>query len=376
MNVLCMPQAFKGSLAAPAAARAMVRGVLLVAPDAQAQALPMADGGDDTLDVLIGATDGQRFTIVAQDPLLRPVEADWGVLGDGETVIIEMAQASGLRLLAFQDLAPKQTSTYGTGQLLHAGLEAGYRRFIVGVGGSATVDAGTGAATALGVRFLDAAGRELPPGGGALAQLTSIDRSGLDRRWSKAEVHVACDVDMPLCGPRGAGLFAPQKGASPGVVRELEQALLHFCVVLEQATGINLRDMPMAGPSGGLAGMLHAVLGAHLRRGSELILDLAGLGDRIPGADLVIVGEGTMDWGSFEGKGPSVVAARARDAGVPVLAVVGQLADDSPPLDPWGIRDVEPLMAHAPSPEYAQRHAEALVEMATEQVVRRYLRTA
>ena len=376
MNVLCMPQAFKGSLTAPAAARAMVRGVLLAAPDAQAHALPMADGGDDTLDVLIDATGGQRFTMVALDPLLRPVQADWGVLGDGETAVVEMAQASGLRLLASRDLAPKRTSTYGTGQLLQAGLDAGYRRFIVGVGGSATVDAGTGAASALGMRFLNVSGQELPPGGGALAQLTSIDLSGLDPKWSEAEVHVACDVDMPLCGPRGAGLFAPQKGASPSVVRELEQGLLHFCAVLEHTTGVNLRDMPMAGPSGGLAGMLHAVLGAHLRRGSELILDVAGLGNRIPKADLVIVGEGTMDWGSFEGKGPSVVAARARDARVPVLAVVGQLADDVPPLDPWGIRDVEPLMAHAPSPEYAQTHADALVETATAQVVRRYLRTA
>ncbi|MEE9284807.1 MAG: glycerate kinase [Dehalococcoidia bacterium] len=373
MKILCMPQAFKGCLTAMEAAEAMARGVREALPGAAVDVLPMADGGDDTLEVLVRATGGRLLSGDVRGPGGRPVRARWGVLGDGETAVVEMAQASGLRLLSPQEMDPRTTSTYGTGQLILAALDEGYRRIIVGVGGSATVDGGTGAAQALGARFLDREGRTLPPGGAALARLASIDLRGLDAGVTEAKITVACDVDIPLCGQQGAWRFAAQKGATPEVMRELEAALERFGLVVAESLGVDLRSMPLAGPAGGLSGGLHAFAGARLAPGADLVLDLTGAGRRIPQADLVVTGEGTLDSGSFTGKGPAVVATKAREAGVPVIAVVGQLGDDLPDLAEQGIHTVEALVDHADGPQEALARARELVPRVTAAALRRFL---
>ena len=370
-----MPQAFKGSLHALHAAAAMTEGVRRVLPEAEALAVPMADGGDDTLDVLIGATGGRYLHAEVTGPTGLRTRARWGVLGDGQTAVVEMAQASGIRLLGPHELDPLNSTTAGTGQLIREALDAGCRKLIVGVGGSATVDGGAGAVQALGARFLDASGAELPPGGAALARLASIDLASLDPRVGESSILVACDVNMPLCGPRGAWRFAAQKGATPEAARELAVALERFGWMVAESLGVDLRSMPLAGPAGGLSGGLHAFLGAQLAPGPDLVLEATGIGQRVQEADLVIIGEGKMDGNTFWGKGPSVVAAQAHRAGVPVLAVVGQLGEDTPDLPSLGILEVETLVQHAASEEEALACAEGLVTIATQEALRRYVRS-
>ena len=367
-----MPQAFKGCLKAFDAAAAMAAAVKEVFPEAAAHVLPMADGGDDTLDVLMAAEAGRPYSALVQGPRGEPVKALWGVLGDGRTAVIEMAQASGIRLLAPEQRDPRVTSTYGTGQLIAAALEAGYRSLLVGVGGSATVDAGTGALTALGVRFLDANGRELAPGGASLARLARIDTAKLDQRARRATIRVACDVNMTLCGPRGSWRFAAQKGADESASHELEAALEHFARVVTEQLGIDLRFLPYGGPAGGLAGGLHAFLGASLEPGAELVLEAGGWGKLLPTADLVLIGEGMIDANTFRGKGPGKVASMAQRAGVPVIAIAGQIAQDAPELAAQGIVEVQTLLPYAASEADACAKAGELVHRATVDALRRW----
>ncbi len=365
MNVLCAPQAFKGTLSALAAAQAMAEGARRALPQAKVVVAPMADGGDDTLDVLVTATKGRYFTARVQDALGRAITARWGALGDGQTAVIEMAQASGIRLLKQHELAPRHTTTFGTGQLMRAAMDAGYRKILVGIGGSATVDAGAGAASALGARFLDTTGEPLAPGGAALARLQRIDLSGLDPRIRQTEISVACDVDIPLCGPRGAWTFAPQKGATPQVAKELAEAMEHFGTVVAAQLGVDLRNMSLAGPAGGLAGGLHALCGAKLLRGSNLVLEITGLKRLIAETDLVITGEGMFDRTTLSGKGPGAVAAWAKRHGVPVLVIAGLIGSDLPEMAALGIIGAESLLAHARSLDEAKADPAAAITKAT-----------
>lgn len=365
MLVLCMPQAFKGCLKAFDAATAMAASVQRVFPNAEVRVLPMADGGDDTLDVLMAAG-GRTFTATVTGPIGLPVEAQWGVLPDGETAVIEMAQASGLRLLTAAQRDPRVTTTFGTGQLVREALEHGLRKILIGVGGSATVDGGSGAITALGGRFLDSSGSQLPPGGEALARLAIIDVSRLDPRVREAVILVACDVNMTLSGPRGAWKFAAQKGASEQVCLQLEAALEHFGKVVAGETGIDLRPMPLAGPAGGLSGGLHAFLGARLQAGAELVLAATGWGKHLAQADLVLTGEGMIDANTFHGKGPGTIAHLAQQAGVPVIGVCGQMAADAPDVRKHGIVEVRTLMSYVESEEEACARASELIRRATQ----------
>lgn len=375
MKILCMPQAFKGTLSAAAAAEAMAEGVRSALPQADIHALPMADGGDDTLYVLVTTTGGMYFTTEVWDPLGRRIKARWGLLGDGETAVIEMAEASGLRLLKAHERDPLTATSVGTGQLIRQALEAGYRKILVGVGGSATVDGGTGAVKALGGHFQDAGGLELPSGGAALAGLDTIDLRLLDRRLKGCTILAACDMNMPLCGPRGAWTFTAQKGATPAAARDLEKAMERYGWVVQQTLGVDLRGMEMAGSAGGLAGGLHACLGARLRPGAELVLEASGMGERIKEADLVIVGEGRMDANTFLGKGPGAVAARAKQDGVAVLAVVGSLVEDIPDLRSAGIQDVETLQGPAVPEREAMNRSGELLAAATAKVFQRFLQS-
>jgi glycerate kinase len=326
MRFLVAPDSFKGSLSALEVARAMERGIRAVFPGAQVDMIPIADGGEGTVESLVLATGGHLEHTVVGDPLARPVRAAWGILGDGRTAVVEMAAASGLPLLLPAERNPLVTSTCGTGQLIRAVLDRGLRRIIVGIGGSATNDGGTGMASALGVRFLDPAGAELPAGGAALARLERIDLDGLDPRLAETELVVACDVDNPLCGARGAtAVYGPQKGATADMLEILDTALEHFARVATAATGREVAQEPGAGAAGGLGAGLRLFTPARFQPGIELVLEACGFRERLEGADLVLTGEGRTDAQTVMGKAPVGVARLARKAGVPVVCLSGSL---------------------------------------------------
>ncbi len=326
MRIVIAPQSFKGSVSGPEAARAIQEGVLRVFPDAETVLIPVADGGDGTLDALVDATSGRTFTSRVSGPLRDRVSARWGVMGDGKTAVIEMAQASGLALLAYKDRNPRHTTTYGTGQLIKRALDRGFRRIIVGMGGSATNDGGAGMASALGARLYDSKDRPLPPGGASLSRLASIDVSRLHPALRRTEIIAASDVENPLCGPEGASaVYGPQKGAGARTVRTLDKALHRYATVIHDSFGIEVADRPGAGAAGGLGAGLMAFCGGHVRSGIDIVCQALDFDNRIKGADLVITGEGRMDASTVYNKAPVGVARRAAPLGVPVIALAGSL---------------------------------------------------
>ncbi len=337
MKLVIAPDSFKESLSAPGVASAIARGWQSVYPDADIQLCPMADGGEGTVEAVLAATGGECRELQVCGPLGEPVLAHWGWLPDAQAVI-EMAAASGLHWVAPTQRDARITTTRGTGELILAALDAGARRIILGIGGSATNDAGAGLLQALGVRLLDGAGQSVAPGGAALLDVQRIDLTGLDPRLAQVEVLVAADVDNPLCGPRGAShVFGPQKGASPEQVQQLDQALEHFADVMAAALGEDYRNIAGVGAAGGLGFAAKAVLGASFRPGIELVAELSGLADAVQGADLVITGEGRLDGQSLHGKTPVGVARIARAAGVPVIALAGSLGEGYQSLYEAGI---------------------------------------
>ena len=330
MKVVIAPDSFKGSLPAQEVASAIAAGIRAVWPDATIDCIPLADGGEGTVQALVSATGGRLVETRVTGPLGEPVDAFFGVLGDGVTAVIEMAAASGLPLVPPDRRDPAVTTTRGTGELILAALDEGCRRLIVGIGGSATNDGGAGMAQALGASFKDGKGAELPPGGLALAQLHSIDLSGLDRRLQHVEIVVACDVDNPLYGPNGASaVYGPQKGASPELVDRLDRALQRLAEVIRAQLGIDVQQIPGSGAAGGLGAGLVAFLGATLKPGIEIVLDAVQFHQRIQGADLIITAEGGVDRQTAFGKTPSGVLKAAQAAGVPVIVVGGSLSDDA-----------------------------------------------
>ena len=326
MKVVVAPQSFKGSISALDAARAMEEGLLRVVPGAETVLVPVADGGDGTLETLVDATGGEVRSTTVTGPIGKPVTAEWGALGDGQTAVIEMARTSGLALLSLAERDPLHATTYGLGEVLREALDAGFRSFIVGIGGSATNDGGAGMAQALGVRLLDETGKDLPQGGAALAGLRRVDVSGLDGRVMEARFSVACDVSNPLTGPEGASaVYGPQKGATPDLVEQLDAALKNFARVVERDTGTSIDAVRGSGAAGGLGGGMMAFLGGSLRAGVDIVLDHVGLDEKLEGADLVITGEGRIDFQTVYDKAPIGVARRAKRRGIPVLAVCGSL---------------------------------------------------
>src|SRR2546425_9006380 len=322
-RVIVAPQSFKGSADAVAVASAIARGVRRAWPDAEVEEVPLADGGEGTVRALVHATKGTTQLTRVHDPLGREIAAAWGLFGDGTTAIVEMAAASGLPLLRLEDRDPRLTSTRGTGELILAAAQSGAHRIVIGIGGSATNDGGAGMARALGYRFFDREGRELPEGGAALARLHRIDGQ-TDPRLVRPAIGVACDGRNPRPLPGGASaVYGPQKGATPEIVRELDAALARYADVLEAFVGHRIRDVPGAGAAGGLGAGLLAFLDARLVSGAELVLGAVRFADRVRGADLVITGEGRIDRQSAYGKLTGAVTAAARAAGVPVVAVVG-----------------------------------------------------
>ena len=344
MKVVIAPQAFKGNLTAKEAAQAIARGVTQADPTIQCVLAPVADGGDGTVDVLVGATGGRIFTAQVTGPLGEEVTAQWGVTGDGKTAVIEMALVSGLALVPPRRRDPRIATSYGTGQLIRHALQHGHRRIIVGLGGSATNDGGAGMAQALGARFLNAEGRELPFGGAALAKLASIDPSHMKSGLAEAEVIAATDVTNPLCGPTGASaVYGPQKGATAAVVRELDEALRVYAEALERSMGKKVADIPGAGAAGGMGAGLIAFANATLKPGIDLICDAMEFDRRLEGADLLITGEGRIDASTAFNKAPVGVAKRARDKGIPTIALAGSLGTGYQAVYEHGINAVVPI---------------------------------
>ncbi|MET7809439.1 glycerate kinase [Streptomyces sp. NPDC005395] len=374
-RVLVAADKFKGSLTAVEVAERVTAGLRRVVPDVRVEALPVADGGDGTVAAAVAAGFERREVRVA-GPLGDEVTAAYA-LREG-TAVVEMAEASGLQRLPEGVLAPLTSSTYGSGEVLRAALDAGARTIVFGVGGSATTDGGAGMLAALGARFLDADGEPVAPGGGGLAALASADLTGLDVRLADVELVLASDVDNPLTGPKGApAVYGPQKGASPDDVTALDAALAHFAKVLEQTEGVGARAAeyaasPGAGAAGGI-GFGAMLLGARFRPGIEVMLDVLGFAPALERADLVITGEGSLDEQTLHGKAPAGVAAAARAAGKEVVAVCGRLALPAETLGRAGIRRAYPLTDVEPDVAKCIADAGPILEQVAESIARDFV---
>ncbi|WP_338118108.1 glycerate kinase [Streptomyces coryli] len=373
-RVLIAADKFKGSLTAVQVAERVTAGLRKAAPGVSVEALPVADGGDGTVAAAV-AGGFERRELEVTGPVGAPVTAAYALRGD--TAVVEMAEASGLAHLPDGVFAPLTATTYGSGELLRAALDAGARTIVFGVGGSATTDGGAGMLAALGARFLDADGEPVAPGGGPLRDLASADLSGLDPRFADVDLVLASDVDNPLTGPKGApAVYGPQKGASEEDVATLDAALAHFAEVLAEAIGPKATELalqPGAGAAGGIGYGALVGLGARFRPGIEVMLDVLGFAPALDRADLVITGEGSLDFQTLHGKAPAGVAAAARKAGKPVVAVCGRLAIDESALHGAGIERAYALAALEPDPAKSMSQAGPLLEQAAEQLGRDYL---
>ncbi|MCC2973618.1 glycerate kinase [Massilia sp. IC2-476] len=380
MNIVIAPDSFKESLSALAVANAIEAGFREIFPEAHYRKIPVADGGEGTVQALIDASAGRLVELEVSGPLGEPVRAFYGLMGDGATAVIEMAAASGLEQLPPLLRNPWYTSSRGTGELIKAALDAGARRFVLGVGGSATNDGGAGMLQALGVRLLDEGGAELGPGGGQLGRLHGIDLTGLDARVPDCVFDIACDVTNPLVGPQGASaVFGPQKGATPDMVRQLDDNLRHYAAVIARCLGQDVADLPGAGAGGGIAAAMRVFLNGRLRPGSEIVAEAVGLDAALAGADLVVTGEGRIDGQTVHGKTPIGVARVARRHGVPVIAIGGSLAPDTAQVHAHGIDAAfasvtractlaEALKEAAPNVQAAARNVAAALKIGIDMV--------
>jgi len=328
MKIIIAPDSFKDSLSAEGVADAIAAGLATVWPDAELIKCPMADGGEGTVESVLAACNGELRSHQVQGPLGGTVEARWGWLAESHTAIIEMAEASGLQLVPPGKRDACSSSTFGTGELIRAALDAGAQRIILAIGGSATNDGGAGAMQALGVQLFNAEDQALPPGGLALAGLARINLEHLDPRLAQVRFEIAADVNNPLCGPHGASaIFGPQKGANPQQVQQLDQALGHLADHCANVLPKDVRDEPGSGAAGGLGFAAKAFLGAQFRAGVEVVAELVGLEEAVRGADLVITGEGRFDAQTLRGKTPFGVARIAKQHEVPVIVIAGTLGD-------------------------------------------------
>ncbi|KEY46154.1 glycerate kinase [Citrobacter amalonaticus] len=329
MKIVIAPDSFKESLSAMQVATAIEQGFREIYPDAQYVKLPMADGGEGTVESMVEATEGHYHFIDVTGPLGTPVQARWGMLGDGKTAVIEMAAASGLHHVPPEHRNPLLTTSYGTGELILAALDRGVEHIILGIGGSATNDGGAGMLQALGIDLLDEKGDALPEGGGALSKLATIDTSHADPRLKTVSITVACDVNNPLCGPTGASaIFGPQKGATEAMVAALDGALAVYGKRLQEFTGRDVMNAPGAGAAGGMGAALLGLLGADLKPGVEIVINALQLERQVADASLVITGEGRLDSQSICGKTPIGVARCAKRYQKPVIALAGGLTQD------------------------------------------------
>ena len=364
MKIVIAPDSYKESLSALEVAQAVEAGFRQVFPDANYVLMPVADGGEGTVDAMVAATGGRKETVTVSGPLGEPVEAFYGLTGDGDTAVIEMAAASGLALVPPDRRNPLLTSSRGTGELIRAALDAGARRFILGIGGSATNDGGAGMVQALGARLLDLEGRELDGSGGDLARLERIDVSALDPRLAECRIEVACDVDNPLTGARGASaVFGPQKGATPEMVQALDANLARLARIVGRDLGVAVDTVPGAGAAGGMGAAMLAFFGATLKPGIEIVTAAVDLDDHVRDADLVITGEGRIDFQTVHGKTPIGVARVAKRHGKPVIGIAGSLGAEVGVVHAHGIDAVFSVLGKPCTLDEALRDAAANVEL-------------
>lgn len=371
MKFVLAPDSFKESMSAKTAAFAMKKGIMKVFPEAECVIVPMADGGEGTLESLVSATEGEIIKTDVIGPLGKKVTAEYGLLGDSETAVIEMASASGLQLIKPEDRNPLHTTSYGTGQLIKHALDKGVNRILIGIGGSATNDGGVGMLQALGVSFKDKDGEELPFGGGALKHLHTIDTSGLDERIHNVQIDVACDVNNPLIGPTGASaIFGPQKGATRDMVTILDHNLTHYAKVIKEQLGEDIAFVAGAGAAGGMGAGLLAFLSARLKKGIDLVIEYTRLEEYVKDADFVFTGEGSIDGQTLYGKTPYGVATVAKKYSVPVIAFAGKIGNDIDALYENGFNAIVGILKEVTSLKESLESGESNLAFATENVCR------
>ncbi len=371
MKILVAPQEFKGSISALSVAEAAKTGVIRVFPEAEVVLCPVADGGDGTLETLVEVSGGEVRTCDVQNPIGEIITAEWGAMGDGGTAVIEMARTSGLALLSLDERDPLNSSTFGLGQAILEALNEGFRNFIVGIGGSATNDAGAGMAQALGATLLDAEGKSIPFGGAALANLRSIDISKMDARIENSQFMVACDVSNPLTGYEGASaVYGPQKGATPKMVTELDGALLNFAEIVRKDIGKDVSEISGAGAAGGLGAGMLAFMGAELKAGVDIVLETVQLREKLSDVDLVITGEGGMDFQTVYNKAPIGVARIAGEFNIPTIAIAGLLGQNFTVVHDHGIRAATSIVDGPISLEESSERASELISNSVEESLR------
>ncbi|ANZ62013.1 glycerate kinase family protein [Secundilactobacillus paracollinoides] len=373
MKIVIAPDSFKGGMTAKQAADAIETGVKRVFPESDRVKVPMADGGEGTVQALVDATGGTMLQKYVTGPLGKPIATSSGLLGDHETAVIEMAAASGLEAVPVSERNPSVTTTYGTGELILAAMDQGVKRIIIGIGGSATVDGGAGMAQALGVHLLDETGTELQVGGGQLGQLTHIDITGLDHRIQDVSFLVASDVTNPLIGENGAAaVFGPQKGATSEMVKQLDRNLAHFAQIIEMDLGVKVGEIPGAGAAGGLGAGLIAFLRGHLQPGIDLVIRFAGLRERAQDADLVFTGEGQVDFQTQYGKTPLGVAQTTKAVAphAPVIVLTGNVGSGTDVLFSKGIDAIFPIEQGVTTLTEALNDGAANLTATAEQVAR------
>ncbi|MED1443618.1 glycerate kinase [Aeribacillus composti] len=371
MKFVLAPDSFKESMSARTAALAMEKGIRKVFSNAECLIVPMADGGEGTVESLVSANEGEIIKLEVTGPLGNKVIAEYGLLGDGKTAVIEMASASGLHLISKEKRNPLITSTYGTGELIKHAIERGVDRIILGIGGSATNDGGVGMLQALGVSFKDKEGKELQRGGGVLNQLATIDLTGLDERIKKVKIDVACDVNNPLTGKFGASrIFGPQKGATPEMVKQLDENLAHYAKIVKQVIGKDISQIEGSGAAGGLGAGLIAFLNAELKKGIDLVIELTSLESKIADADYVFTGEGSIDGQTLFGKTLYGIASIAKKYSIPVFAFTGKVGEGIEPLYENGFTSIISILKGVTSLEEALCSGEENLAFAVENVCR------
>ncbi len=367
------PDSFKGSISAFEASLAIEKGIKRSFPTAETITVPLADGGEGTMDTLVTTTNGMKVAVIVTGPLGNPVEAFYGILGDGKTCVIEMASASGLHLVPEQEQNPLVTTTYGTGELIWHALDKGFRSFILALGGSATNDGGAGMLQALGMNILDEKKQNIGFGGGELSRVDQISLEHFDPRINESDFIIASDVENPLVGKNGASfVFGPQKGATEDIAQILDQSLTHWADKIEELTGVKLDNMPGAGAAGGIGGAFQAFFPSVTEKGAEVVMNYTKLRERLAGADLLITGEGQVDFQTAFGKTPMRAAEAAKDMGIPTIIIAGSVGRDIESLYRYGVVSVHSIMTRPMALDEAMRSASKLLEHTSEQVCRTY----
>ncbi|KAA0955857.1 glycerate kinase [Sporosarcina sp. ANT_H38] len=373
MKIIIAPDSFKGSLSAVEAANAINRGIKKAFSDAETVLLPIGDGGEGTMETLVAATGGEIINVSVIGPLGDQIEAAYGVLGDGETCVIEMASASGLHLVPEDNFSPLEATTYGTGQLIRQALDDGFSSFIIGLGGSATNDGGAGMLQVLGLEILDELGNEINRGGGELNKVNRLKLDSFDKRIKDSKFIIASDVQNPLIGPNGAShVFGPQKGATAEEVDMLDSNLANWADVVAKETGIKLHSKPGAGAAGGIGGAFQAFFPVEMKRGVDVVLDYIKLEGELLNADLVITGEGQVDSQTAFGKTPLGVAQMAKSKNVPTVILAGSIGEGVEVLHDFGVVSITSIINRPMSLKEAINNAEELLALSAEQVVRSY----